>query len=275
MPIRLALPTRLFEASLRIAGEQEPGQHAGEHQDGIGRGAVARQLGEPAEHDREDHHGQERPDHRPGDADDGLLVAHRDVAPGQDREQLAIGPEVAPIVALGAAGLEDEHALAPRAANSLFLRHRERHAAAAGSDELEGSSLRITAQTWAANTVRPNRARTDCSERMRIGLGCKSRLRSRRKLGFRGRSAQFAVGECIPRAADAKPKARRAAGHRLEEGNSESLARRGHDEEVGHAIGVDQDVGTNLTHKAHTISNAETAAMILSRPTSSPSPTTT
>ena len=92
--------------------EQEPGQHAGEDQDRIGRGAVARQLREPAEDDREDHHGQERPDDRPGDADHGLLVAHGDVAPGEDREELAIVPEVRPVVALGAARLEDEDALA-------------------------------------------------------------------------------------------------------------------------------------------------------------------
>ena len=45
---------------------------------------------------------------RPGDADHRLLVAHRHVAPGQDLEQLAIAPEVAPVIALLAAGLDDQ-----------------------------------------------------------------------------------------------------------------------------------------------------------------------
>src|SRR5262249_39520919 len=35
------------------------------------------------------------------------LVADRDVAPGEDGEQLTVLPEVAPVVALGAAGLDD------------------------------------------------------------------------------------------------------------------------------------------------------------------------
>ena len=65
--------------------EQGPRQQAGEDHQRVGRPRFARQLGDVAEHDREDHHGQERPDEGPGDADDGLLVAHRDVAPGEDQ----------------------------------------------------------------------------------------------------------------------------------------------------------------------------------------------
>ena len=48
------------------------------------------------------------PDDRPGDADHRLLVADRDVAPGEDGEQLAIGPEVAPVMPLGPAGLQHD-----------------------------------------------------------------------------------------------------------------------------------------------------------------------
>ena len=54
---------------------------------------IARQFGESAEQHREDHHGQDGADHRPRDPDDRLFVAHREVAPGEDREQLAVGPE--------------------------------------------------------------------------------------------------------------------------------------------------------------------------------------
>jgi hypothetical protein len=68
----------------------------------------AREFGEPAKHNREDHHCQERADDGPSDADDGLLVADSHIAPGEDREQLAIGPEVAPVMPLGPAGSEDQ-----------------------------------------------------------------------------------------------------------------------------------------------------------------------
>ena len=61
--------------------KQEPRQHAGKHHNRIGHGAGTRQFGDPAECHGEDHHRQKRPDHRPSDADDGLLVAHGDIAP--------------------------------------------------------------------------------------------------------------------------------------------------------------------------------------------------
>ena len=67
--------------------EQKPRQHARKDHDRIGRGALARQVGEPAEHDRKHHHREKRANNRPGDADDGLLVADRDIAPSEDREQ--------------------------------------------------------------------------------------------------------------------------------------------------------------------------------------------
>jgi hypothetical protein len=88
--------------------KQEPGQHAGIYHDRIGSPSLARQFGEPAEHDRKHHHRQKRPDDGPSDADDDLLVADRDIAPGEDREELAIGPEVTPVMPLGPACFEDQ-----------------------------------------------------------------------------------------------------------------------------------------------------------------------
>ncbi len=88
-------------------GEEGPRQHAGKDHQGVGGGALAGELGDLAEDDGENHHGQEGPDQRPGDADDGLFVADRNVAPGEDLEELPVVPEVAPVVLLGAAGFED------------------------------------------------------------------------------------------------------------------------------------------------------------------------
>ena len=90
----------------QCGGKEAPGQHAGKHHQRIGRRAVRRQLGQLAENDGEHHHGQERPDERPGSPDHRLLVAHGDVAPGQDLKKLAVLPQVAPIVALSAAGFD-------------------------------------------------------------------------------------------------------------------------------------------------------------------------
>src|SRR5207245_2396637 len=60
-----------------------------------------------AEHDHHDGDGHERTDHRPGDADRRLLVPDGDVPPGEEVEQLAVPPEVAPVLPLGPAGLDD------------------------------------------------------------------------------------------------------------------------------------------------------------------------
>ena len=94
------------------AGEQEPGHEAREHHNGIGRLAFARQICQPAKDDGEDHHGEKGADERPGHADHSLLVADRDIPPGEDDKQLTVVPEVAPVVALGAAGLEHGETLA-------------------------------------------------------------------------------------------------------------------------------------------------------------------
>ena len=67
-----------------------------------------RQFGDPAEDDRENHHGEERSEQRPDDADGGLLVADEDVAPGEEVEELAVAPQVAPVVLLRPAGFDDE-----------------------------------------------------------------------------------------------------------------------------------------------------------------------
>jgi hypothetical protein len=46
------------------------------------------------DHDREDDHGQERLQDRPGRAEERLLVAHLDVAPREEEQELAEAPEV-------------------------------------------------------------------------------------------------------------------------------------------------------------------------------------
>ena len=99
------------QAARRLAEagrEERPRQHAGEHHQRVGRVAIRRQLGDSAEDDGEDNHGQERPDHRPGSADHRLLVAHRQIAPSEHIEQFAITPQIAPIVALLPSRLDDD-----------------------------------------------------------------------------------------------------------------------------------------------------------------------
>ena len=56
--------------------------------------AVRGEVGELPEDEGEDDHRQERLDHRPGDPDRGLLVAHRDVPPDEPAQQLAVVPEL-------------------------------------------------------------------------------------------------------------------------------------------------------------------------------------
>ncbi len=96
----------------QYAGEQKPGHEAREHHNGVGCLAFARQVCQLAKDNREDHHGEKGADERPCYADHSLLVADRDVPPSEDEEQLPVFPEVAPVVALSAAGLEHGETLA-------------------------------------------------------------------------------------------------------------------------------------------------------------------
>ena len=78
------------------AGEELPWQQPGEAEDRvghIGRGALDAER--PVEDDGEDDHRQKRLQDRPRNAHDGLLVAHEDVAPGEEVEQLTVGPQLA------------------------------------------------------------------------------------------------------------------------------------------------------------------------------------
>ena len=87
---------RADEAVRRLAEperEEGPGQQAGEREQRI-RKPVRADVREPPEEDREDDHRQQRLQNGPGDAEQRLLVAHLDVAPDQEVEQLAIGPDV-------------------------------------------------------------------------------------------------------------------------------------------------------------------------------------
>ena len=106
--MRLAVADQALAGRGERRGEEHPGEHGGEDHEGIGRGAFGGQPGHLAEDHGHDDHRQERLDDGPGDADDGLLVADGDVAPGEDVEQLAVAPEVGPVLAVGPAGLEDQ-----------------------------------------------------------------------------------------------------------------------------------------------------------------------
>ena len=53
-------------------------------------GTLASHPEQKAEH----HHGEQRLQHGPGRAQGGLFVAHLDIAPGQDEEQVAVFPQL-------------------------------------------------------------------------------------------------------------------------------------------------------------------------------------
>ena len=89
-------------------GKKLPRQQARKNHQRIRGRAFGRQFGDFAENEGEHHHRQKRPDQCPYQADDGLLVSDRHVAPGQHVKKLPVAPQVAPIVALGAAGFDDE-----------------------------------------------------------------------------------------------------------------------------------------------------------------------
>src|SRR6267154_337603 len=79
---------------LESVGEVGPGDEGGEIKDGS-RKALGRELGEAAEKESENQHGEDGLNNHPEDANDGWLVADFDVAPDEKVEQFAIGPDFA------------------------------------------------------------------------------------------------------------------------------------------------------------------------------------
>ena len=74
--------------------------------DGVGN-AVARKLGDAAEDEGKDDHREQRAQDGPQDPDDGLFVAHEDVAPGEEVEEFAVAEKIAPVIPFGVTGLDN------------------------------------------------------------------------------------------------------------------------------------------------------------------------
>jgi len=79
---------------LKGVGEVGPGNESGEIEDGVGE-AVGGEPGEAAEKKSEDEHGEDGLEDDPKDADGGLFVADFDVAPDEEIEEFAVGPDFA------------------------------------------------------------------------------------------------------------------------------------------------------------------------------------
>jgi len=91
---------------LKGVGEVGPGNESGEIKDGI-REAVGGELGEASEEESEDEHVEDGLQDDPEDADGGLFVADFDVAPDEEVEEFAIGPDFAEAELEEAAGRLD------------------------------------------------------------------------------------------------------------------------------------------------------------------------
>ena len=76
--------------------EQRPGDQPGEDEHRVGE-AVGVDPGEPPEDHREDQHHDQGLEDRPRRPQHRLLVPHRDVAPDQEGEQLAVRPHLLPV----------------------------------------------------------------------------------------------------------------------------------------------------------------------------------
>src|SRR3989304_10139633 len=70
-----------------------PGEKGTVSENGIGH-PIRRNLGEPAEENTEDHHGEKGLNDCPGSTEDGLFVADLDVPPDQEVKELPVFPKV-------------------------------------------------------------------------------------------------------------------------------------------------------------------------------------
>jgi hypothetical protein len=91
---------------LKGVGEVGPGDESGEIEDRV-REAIGGELGEAAEKESEDEHGEDGLENHPEDADGGLFVADFDVAPDEEVEEFAVGPDFAEAKLEEAAGRLD------------------------------------------------------------------------------------------------------------------------------------------------------------------------
>src|SRR5262249_40595354 len=115
----------------------------------IGRRTFGGQLGDFAEHDCEHHHREKGPHQRPSQADDGLLIADRDVAPGQNVEEFAVTPQISPVVALSQPRLYDEDVgLIHEFSVWIIDRHRNLVSRILGA--VSGRPLSASAYSWEA-----------------------------------------------------------------------------------------------------------------------------
>src|SRR5262249_15614622 len=73
--------------------EEHPRQQARISEERVGY-TVGRNTGQPAEEQREDQHRKERLNDRPRGPEQCLFVAHLDITPCQEIDQLSIRPEV-------------------------------------------------------------------------------------------------------------------------------------------------------------------------------------
>jgi hypothetical protein len=87
-------------------GEVGPGDQRGEIEDRIGQ-AVGRKLGEAAEEQSEDEHVEDGLQDHPHDANSSLFVTDLNVAPDEEVEELAVGPDFAEAELEEAAGRLD------------------------------------------------------------------------------------------------------------------------------------------------------------------------
>src|SRR5216684_95754 len=87
-------------------GKISPGDERGEVEDGI-RKTVGGELGEAAEEQSEDKHVEDGLQNDPEDTDGGLFVADFDVAPDEEVEEFAVGPDFAEAKLEKAAGRLD------------------------------------------------------------------------------------------------------------------------------------------------------------------------
>ena len=91
---------------LEGVGEVGPGDESGEIKNGI-RETLGGELGQTAEKESENQHGEDGLENDPEDADGGLFVADFDVAPDEKIEEFAVGPDFAEAQLEEAAGRLD------------------------------------------------------------------------------------------------------------------------------------------------------------------------
>jgi hypothetical protein len=92
----VAVCDQAIAAIAKCVRKKEPRQQSRKNQHCVGN-IIRRKSGYATEYHSQNHHEKQRPEDNPADSDYGLLVSNQDIPPSQEKQKLAVTPDITPV----------------------------------------------------------------------------------------------------------------------------------------------------------------------------------